>query len=222
MKRWGACFLVGLALLAVTPFTVPARAQQPVPGDGSYSPFIVGDGVLRLLYPTGWAPDGQALDANTLVFFSDEALLGRPADTAYAPGEASLALTLIPTADLERFGLPQNSVLQALLGIVGGLRASATDESGASRLSWTLPQFNPATGDRPEMAQASLSLPGEFERDLYLWPVSADLWALLAASTAPGERATLANSAEVMLQSVQLDGTVEALLAGFAELGGAS
>jgi len=221
MKRRGACFLIGLALLLTT-FTIPARAQETVLGDGSYSPFFVGDGVLRLLYPTGWAPDGQALASNTLVFFSDESLLGRPASTAYLPGEASLALTLISTADLSRFGLSESSVLQALLGIVRGLVTSESAEEGGTPLSWTLPQFTPATGDRPEVAQAFVSVPGEADHDLYLWPVSDDLWALLVASTAPGERATLTDSAEVMLQSVQLDGTIEALRAGFAELGGAS
>ena len=53
-------------------------------------------------------PDDQALGSNTLVFFNDETMVGRSADEPYVPGEASLALTLIPYEDLARYGLPED------------------------------------------------------------------------------------------------------------------
>ena len=63
---------------------------------------------------------------------------------------------------------------------------------------------------------------GEVDRDLYLWAVSDDLWALLAASTAPGERATVADFASAMIQSLQFDGTIEALRSGMTGQEGSS
>lgn len=222
MKPWRALFIGGLALLVAVAFTVPLYAQDEPPGDGAFTPLQIGDGMLALLYPTGWTLDEQGLPNSTLVFVSDPAMVGRPAGAAYAPGQASLALTLLPTSDLARIGLPEDSVLRALLGIVSSLRASEPDDQGGSRLSWTLPTLQPAAEGQPEVAQAFVSLPGELDRELYLWAVSDDLWALLAASAAPGERGELAASAQVMLQSVQLDGTVEALRARMAGLGDAS
>ncbi len=212
--------MVVLALVVI--LAAPAYAQDESPGGEAFTVLTYGDGVLALLYPTGWALDEQALDTNTLLFFSGEAMVGRPADAPYAPGEASLALTLIPTADLARYRLPADSVQRALLGIISSLRAAESDDQGGSRLSWTLPVLHPAVDGRPEVAQAFVSLPGEVDRELYLWAVSEDLWALLAASTAPGEGSTVADFAQVMLQSLQFDGTVEALRSGAAETEDAS
>jgi hypothetical protein len=222
MKRGGVIVLCGLAVLVMAALVAPVGAQDVPLGDGEYTPLTYGDGVLAMLYPASWTLDEAAGGGDTLVFFSDDSMMGRPADAPYAPGEASLALTLIPTADLSRYGLPNDSLTSALTGIVSSLRASEADSTGASRLSWTLPELVPAAPGRPELAQALIGLPGEVDRRLLLWAVSNDLWALLAVSAAPGELADLAVPAQGMLQSVQLDGTVEALRSGAANQGGGS
>ena len=219
MKRWKWGCVGVLLMLATMLLLGPVGAQegqgQP-PSDGEYSALGYGDGVLALLYPASWTLDEAAGGNDTLVFFSDDSMIGRPADAPYAPGEASLALTLLPTEDLSRYGLPNDSLTSALTGIVSSLRASEADSTGAGRLSWTLPELVPAAPGRPELAQAFIGLPGEVDRRLLLWAVAEDLWALLAVSAAPGELADLAVPAQVMLQSVQFDGTVQALRSGAA------
>lgn len=226
MTRWRGIWLCVMIVLVLTAAVAPAGAQgeqgDAVLGDGAFTPLVIGDGVLMLLYPTGWALDEQGLANSTLVFVSDGAMVGRPAETPYAPGEASFALTLLPTGDLANYGLPNDSLNKALIGIVASLRASETDRFGASRLSLTLPELVPAAEGRPELAQAYVGLPGEVERHLLLWAVSDQLWALLTVSAAPGELAGLTDQAQVLLRSVQLDGTVADLRAVPAEQGGAS
>ena len=216
MKRRRVLGLVGIAMLVLMTVGAPAMAQEAVPDDGAYTALIFGDGVLALLYPTGWTVDDSAAEASTLVFLSDDSMLGRQADAPYAPGEASLTLTLLPTEDLSRYGLPNDSLTGALTGILNSLRAAGDP------LSVTLPALIPAAGSQPEYARATLSLEDESDQALMLWAVSDDLWGLLVASAAPGELADLAVPAQVMLQSVQLDGTVQALRSGAADQGGAS
>jgi hypothetical protein len=209
-----ACCL--MLLIGLTAAPLAARAQGPG-REEDYAPLIFGDNVFSLLYPSQWTYDSSYVTNGAFVFTSDPAILTRPADQAFAPGEVVVTLNLLFTDPPVDSDAALEAILTTLLqGTQEGAAVEAPGTLGPIYVS-----LMPPIGGLPAVAQARLISSDAGDGLAYLWTIGDRLLGIVLVQTASGEMALQEPAVLTLIQSVQFNGTLEDLAAA-AEQGGAS